>query len=196
MEPASESEAGVAAALRERIDRVHRTNEAEFTFADWIREQLDPSEAQPDVDEIELFVWQHIADLVPMPGVHEAIAMLRDESLPMGVVSNAIVAARTLGTELERHGLREDLSFLISSADESIRKPAEKIFQRALSRLGANADDVWFVGDSWDNDVVGAARAGMHPVWLNRDRGAQRDEVGHQRVSEWPDFCSLWRSVT
>ena len=59
---------------------------------------------------------------------------------------------------------------LIASEDVGVSKPDPGIFQIALDRVGATADEAVMVGDSWANDVVGATRAGIRAVWFNPDR--------------------------
>jgi putative hydrolase of the HAD superfamily len=59
---------------------------------------------------------------------------------------------------------------LIASEDIGVSKPDPRIFQIALERVDATADEAVMVGDSWANDIVGAARAGIRAVWFNPDR--------------------------
>ena len=59
---------------------------------------------------------------------------------------------------------------LIASEDVGVSKPDPGIFRIALERVGASADEAVMVGDSWANDIVGAARAGIRAVWFNPDR--------------------------
>jgi putative hydrolase of the HAD superfamily len=48
-----------------------------------------------------------------------------------------------------------------------IEKPDRRIFDLALDRLGLDADEVVYVGDSWEIDVVGARNAGISPIYLS-----------------------------
>jgi pyrimidine 5'-nucleotidase len=59
---------------------------------------------------------------------------------------------------------------LVVSGDEGISKPDPRIFHIALERLGVTADAAVMFGDSWAADIVGAARAGIRPVWFNPRR--------------------------
>ena len=53
------------------------------------------------------------------------------------------------------------------SSEYGVRKPHRAIFLTAAGKLHLPPGDVWYVGDNYDLDVVGAAGAGMVPVWLN-----------------------------
>jgi HAD superfamily hydrolase (TIGR01509 family) len=49
------------------------------------------------------------------------------------------------------------------------KKPAPEFYAHILRDLGANPSDVLMIGDSFENDVLGATRVGIRAVWLNRE---------------------------
>lgn len=53
-------------------------------------------------------------------------------------------------------------------------KPDPSIFEHALSLLGITADEALMVGDNLMTDILGANRAGIPSVWVNR----------HERIAE------------
>ncbi|MFC1719131.1 HAD family hydrolase [Candidatus Poribacteria bacterium] len=57
---------------------------------------------------------------------------------------------------------------IITSEDCRSYKPHGKIFKAALSVLKCQPAEVLHIGDSQRSDVVGAKKAGMVAVWLNR----------------------------
>lgn len=73
---------------------------------------------------------------------------------------------------------------LIASEDVGVSKPDPGIFRIALERVGASADEAVMVGDSWANDIVGAARAGIRAVWFNPDRKPVPEEPAGVAVIE------------
>lgn len=54
---------------------------------------------------------------------------------------------------------------MIISEEEGVKKPNPHIFERALSRLSVTADKAIYVGDHVKNDIEGARRVGIHPIW-------------------------------
>ncbi len=48
-------------------------------------------------------------------------------------------------------------------------KPDAAIFQYALSQCNLQADEVIMVGDNLMTDILGAKRAGIRSVWINRE---------------------------
>jgi putative hydrolase of the HAD superfamily len=78
------------------------------------------------------------------------------------VVSNA---NGTLHAAFDRLGLAPLVDLVVDSALEGVEKPDPRLFQLALSRIGASAATTVHVGDLYEVDVVGARAAGMQS-WL------------------------------
>ncbi|MFX3623460.1 MAG: HAD family hydrolase [Ectobacillus sp.] len=55
-------------------------------------------------------------------------------------------------------------------------KPDPSIFEHALSLMQLNKDEVIMVGDNLMTDILGASRAGIKSVWINR-HNKERNEV-------------------
>lgn len=71
--------------------------------------------------------------------------------------------------ELQCHKMRSagiDRYFkkIVLSDDIGILKPAPEIFYFAMSATQSQLQESLMIGDSWDNDVAGAAAVGMHQV--------------------------------
>jgi len=74
--------------------------------------------------------------------------------------------------ELQSHKMRSagiDVFFekVILSDDIGVLKPWPEIFHFALSATQSELRESLMIGDSWDNDIVGANRVGMHQVFYN-----------------------------
>ena len=65
---------------------------------------------------------------------------------------------------------------IIISGDYGRGKPDPGIFEHALERVGLNKDEAIMVGDNLMTDVLGASRAGIKTVWINR-HDKERNEV-------------------
>jgi putative hydrolase of the HAD superfamily len=103
----------------------------------------------------------------PLPGAAAFLRRAHDDGVPLAAVSNSMFSAVVIAAVLARHDLLAPLAFVLSSADFGLRKPAPGIFRAALDLLELPAAGTWFVGDSFENDVVGAAWVGLQPVWLS-----------------------------
>lgn len=124
---------------------------------------------------LELEFWDASVVTRPMPGAREALQALHRLGLPMGVVSNSSFGQHVIRHELAKHRLDEHLKVIVASAEYVVRKPNPLLFETAAALLGVQPSTVWFVGDSFDHDVVGARAAGMHSVWYTPNGAEQRD---------------------
>ncbi len=99
-----------------------------------------------------------------VPGVEALLESLRGR-MKIGVVTNG--SSRHQRDKLEYFDLLP-LDALAISEEVSAAKPDPQIFQNALTQLGVRT--VTMIGDSWENDILGATGCGMAAVWLNRYR--------------------------
>ena len=97
------------------------------------------------------------------PDAPEALAILA-QSHRLAVLSNADDAY--LHPVVARIPAKFDA--VVSSEGGQCYKPASRLFAMALDALGAEPANCVYVGDKQFEDVMGARRAGMAAVWINR----------------------------
>lgn len=102
----------------------------------------------------------------PMPGVIELLDRLRAAGMMCGVVSNWHSALHGILEELE---VRERIDFVLVSAEFGWRKPHSEIFIAALDRAGVAPHQAVHVGDSYVEDVLGAASCGIPAVLVGAE---------------------------
>ena len=81
-------------------------------------------------------------------------------------------------------GLSERIQSLTISGEIGVRKPKIEIFQVACERAGTLPKEALFVGDTVENDIVGANRAGMTSVFIDRES----DPLTPKTAEEQPDY--------
>lgn len=98
----------------------------------------------------------------------DALAMIERlrPTIRLGLVTNGPVA--TQRPKIERFGLGQHMDVLIVSEEVGVAKPDPAIFRIALARLGTKPATTLYVGDSIENDLLGATAAGMPFIWINR----------------------------
>ncbi len=116
---------------------------------------------------------------------------LRASGLPVAIVSNTPWGspAGLWRRELERHGIDRWIDHAVFCTDVGWRKPAPPIFQEAMTRLGAPAQDCLFIGDDPRWDRVGPDQLGMpsHIVQRNGQAGAHPLlDLLHEFGRNWP----------
>lgn len=116
-------------------------------------------DVQPALDALE----------AALPGVRLGIITNGEEEFQLAKLVR-------LGLEVGHPGRIEHL---VASGSEGVTKPDPRIFDAAVARFSADApvSGAAYVGDRLRTDAIGAARAGLVGVWLNRsgERPAEAD---------------------
>ena len=81
----------------------------------------------------------------------------------LGVISNFYGNVHRI---LDEAKLAPLLTIIIDSAVVGVKKPDPEIFALAVRRIGCEPAQALYVGDSFENDVVGAHAAGLRTAWL------------------------------
>ena len=80
------------------------------------------------------------------------------------------LAAITNGNaEIDKMDIGQFFKKSFYSADIGVAKPHPAIFKSAIDYLGVESREIIHIGDDPINDVVGAHKAGMDTIWLNRN---------------------------
>jgi len=100
---------------------------------------------------------------------------LKSAGLRIAVISNT--EDGRVNESLGLADLTSHFEFLIDSHIVGYSKPDTAIFRLAVDRLGIGPHEAAYVGDSYGYDVVGAQRAGLIPILLDRSGGYEGVEV-------------------
>jgi putative hydrolase of the HAD superfamily len=97
-----------------------------------------------------------------------ALALLRGlkGKAKVGIVSNNLEDEQR--EKLRYCGMDGLVDFLVTPDRVGAAKPDRLIFQAALARLDCSPQQAVMVGDSWEDDILGAQGAGIRAVWFNR----------------------------
>lgn len=97
--------------------------------------------------------------------------------------------------DLERIGLAHYFAAQFSARSVGVAKPAADIFHAACRTLGLPAQAIAHIGDDPVMDVLGAKRAGMFAVWLNREgRSWDFDEKPDLEIRHLTELCD-WLDI-
>jgi len=117
--------------------------------------------------------WRHFAWLwyeplskiaTTEPGIAETLEALKKLGLKLGILSNTFVNAHSLEKHLEQLGLLDFFTVRMYSYEFDFRKPDVRIFKIAAERIGEAAENILYVGDRIDKDIIPALKIGFKPV--------------------------------
>lgn len=125
-----------------------------------------------DKDELEWFFQCNLIEEELIPGVYDFLKFLKEEKLPLIALSNSCMTSKAIKREFKEFGVDSFFLDVISSADILVRKPRKEIFDYAYGKLlkvnpEVKKEEILFIGDNYECDIIGSANAGMVPVWLN-----------------------------
>lgn len=122
---------------------------------------------QESLDFQTAYAWQQ-SHIQLSPALSGMLDLCRERGAFLGIITNGPSLhqrdkCRALGLE---RWIEED--HVLASGDIGINKPDPRIFHRAAARWQLSPGETWYVGDSYEHDIVSASQAGWHTIWLRR----------------------------
>ena len=74
-------------------------------------------------------------------------------------------------------------------------KPDPSIFEHALNIADVKKEDVLMVGDNLNTDILGATRAGIKSVWINRENGTPKEVIPTYEIQNLHDIFAIIDSL-
>lgn len=117
--------------------------------------------------------WRHFAWLwyeplskiaTTEPKIAETLEALRKLGLKLGILSNTFVSGHSLEKHLKQLGLLDFFTVRMYSYEFDFRKPDTRIFKIAAERIGEAVENIMYVGDRIDKDIIPTLKIGMTPV--------------------------------
>jgi FMN phosphatase YigB (HAD superfamily) len=135
----------------------------------YVLQDIGVSAREADVaDAIEDLMRVALDGSEPVPGSLAAIRTFAEHGIVLGVVSSAVYHP-FLEWSLEKFGVLDAFRVIVTSASAGFYKTRPELYWHTLEILGTEPAKSVHIGDSYEYDVVGAARAGMRTVWFARD---------------------------
>jgi len=163
-----------------------------------------------DVPPEDPRIWEAVDDYFTafydkgrrIPGTRDMLRTLKKD-YALALLSNFTHAPAAVEI-LDRLSLTPFFSAVLISGDLGYRKPFPMVFDRLVEALGRPREEILFIGDDPEADVMGAAQSGLQPVWMTyvRDHNlpflpysqSQEDGLAQQdipRISTWQDLLTL-----
>ncbi len=146
--------------------------------------------------EWEQVIWHWYEPLSKLAEVErdlkKTLASLQTMGLKLGIVSNTFVNRASLERHLEQLGIRGFFSLRLYSYELGLRKPDSRIFRIAAEKIGEAPENILFVGDRIDKDIVpalaGGMKAALKDAYTNTGKDAPAGAWRIARISELLDL--------
>ena len=131
-------------------------------------------------------------EIRPFPDAVAVLRSLRGSGLRVGVLTNGPTDIQR--RKLHVSGLGEELDAIAISGELGVAKPDPEAFRLALELLGTEPGETAMVGDSLENDVLGAIAVGLAAVvWMPGTRDGELPPGAHlaRELTEVPRLLGL-----
>jgi putative hydrolase of the HAD superfamily len=126
----------------------------------------------PEIDEATGTHFQEVyeeelANITMLDEMRMTLEFLKQKRIPVGVITNGPTEHQLKKVkQLGLYDYVEPHRVIVSQAT-GFQKPQKEIFNLAAHQFGMNPETTLYVGDSYDNDVMGAYNGGWRSMWFN-----------------------------
>lgn len=85
---------------------------------------------------------------------------------------------------------------ILVSGNLDVAKPDPKIFKLLERRMSIQSDKTFYIGDSFDSDIIGAKNAGWHSIWLNRKKENTSVDIADVEITDERDLLEEIKRLT
>ena len=187
-------------ALRKVSFDVARENNTEVKISTFLEalNEITGIKCNMSKEQLEWFFQCNLIEEELIDGVVDFLEYLKKEGLIVFAVSNSCMTCFPIIDEFKEFDILEYFNDVISSADIGYRKPRKEIFDYAYGRLlkinnTIKKEEVVFIGNDYNCDVVGSYNAGFIPVWYNvKDEKKDDNSFSFFSVRNYQELISLF----
>ncbi|WP_152657580.1 HAD family hydrolase [Oceanobacillus sp. CFH 90083] len=144
-------------------------------------------DAKPLTEYPEIELREHVL---------EVLETINNMGLKHAILSNTATSDTDVVRELlKRLGVLDKFEYVYatkSELDPSIpEKPDSIVYQYVLDKLDIKAEEAVMIGNTWDTDIIGANRVGMHAIWLQNPEVSVRKDFDEKVITP-PWMLPVW----
>lgn len=129
-----------------------------------------------------------------LEGSVDILKYFKDNNAIIIAVSNSCISSKNLLLGMNILGIGYYFNEVISSADILIRKPKLEIFEYAISKMkeyNVEKDNMLFIGNDYNCDVIGAKNAGLKVVWYNAGEIQKESIIADYNVKNYQELINI-----
>lgn len=138
-------------------------------------------------DVMDRMWWDHV-NIVLYNDVIETLEKLYKNNVTLGIISNSLES--DIEQILSITGIKKYFKIKVGIDTFRCVKPEKEIFVKTLEKYRLEKEKTLFVGDSLENDYIGAMNAGINAVVVDREDKIREKGVRKVRsLVELVNFC-------
>ena len=154
--------------------------------------------AEVDYYQIEKEFVDVTMPRILVDGVDLFLETTKKLQIPVYVLSNSCFSSEELKHELKEFKIENYFKDVLSSGDYLMRKPSEIFYRLIIKTIkrkypDISLNDIWYIGNDYRCDVVGASSSGLTSVWLNR---LNQKNINNLNIIEVNSYSALIKRLT
>lgn len=129
--------------------------------------------------------------------IKEMLDACKQAGVPIAILTNGSCKGQQPKVDVLGLGkwFKEDHIFI--SEKVGCHKPDLYAFQYIEKKLGFKPEETWYIGDTYESDIIGASGAGWHTIWMNHRRRPCPEPVSRadRELTEKEKLLSLLREL-
>ena len=167
-----------------KIDKIQLRN---GRFTDTLKEfKIDNAKMGEDMSSRYLEISPFQTHL--FPSTKEILTDLKDNNYKLHIITNGFKEVQF--TKLENSGIIHFFDDILCSEEIGKAKPHSLVFEGALKRTNAKAENSIMIGDDFNADVIGAENAGIRGVLFDPFQ-KHTNKIGVDRVEHLEEIPPL-----
>jgi putative hydrolase of the HAD superfamily len=129
--------------------------------------------------------------LTPYKDLIKTLELLKSKNLKLAVLSDFPIENKLKAMNVEQY-----FEFAMCSEDSGYLKPHPKPFLEVSEKLKLKPQEILFVGDSYDKDIIGSEKVGMKSAYIvpKRKKG-KKGKKGDITFSTYKEFITLFETL-
>ena len=135
--------------------------------------------------EMYNFYWDYILEnMKPYKYVMELFNFIKSSDIKIGICTDLTV--RIQHKKIRKLGIGQYIDAIVTSEEAGREKPNRGIFEMILKKLEIDRQEVLYVGDNYDRDIVGAFDMGIKAVLYSSNNKKYDCEIieNHKQLME------------
>ena len=108
----------------------------------------------------------------------------------LGILSNGFPKVQE--SKLSRLNMQSYFEYKIYSEDVGVAKPYPGIFSEAASKSKSEPFETVYIGDSYENDIVGAKNFGWQAIFFNPKKASGNNSLADFEISDFIQLKSIF----
>ncbi|MEL0097866.1 MAG: HAD family hydrolase [Planctomycetaceae bacterium] len=179
--------------IKRRLGKVAASHSRLLYFQRLI-ERLGLSSQVASALQIEQAYWGAFLSAAEIyPEVYEFLDDLRLLGIPVVIVTDLtadIQFRKVLYWKLDRY-----IDWIVTSEEAGADKPAAKIYEIALAKLGGVEGEIWMVGDNPETDIAGAKAAVSAVGFQMMNRGYARNDEADFHIQHFGELRQMLQNT-